>query len=37
MFRKVIRLKKEGLKLTCGAGCPVGRGVVEIVVRGMDG
>ena len=28
MLRKVINLK-EGLKLTCGAECPVGRGVVE--------
>ena len=26
MLRKVINLK-EGLKLTCGAGCPVDRGV----------
>ena len=23
------QLKNEGMKLTCGAGCPVGRGVVE--------
>ena len=26
-FRTVIELKSEGLKLTCGAGCPVGRDV----------
>ena len=26
---KSKQLKNEGLKLTCGAGCPVGRGVVE--------
>ena len=29
MIREVIKLINEGLKLTCGAGCPVGRGVVE--------
>ena len=27
---------KKGLKLTCGAGCPVGRGVVESRLGSVD-
>ena len=29
MLRQVIDFKMKGLKLTCGAGYPVGRGLVE--------
>ena len=36
MLRKVIKLKNEGLKLTCGAGCPMGRGVVESWLGSVD-
>ena len=35
-FQKVIKLKNEGLKLTCGAGCPVDRGVVESRLDRVD-
>ena len=36
MLHKVIKLSNEGLKLTCGLGCPVGHGVVESWIGSVD-